>query len=61
MDAIAPLAFRDHMLRFERNRITKEHRAFCSCGWSVTGTAEHVQAKAATHDLDETPHQFEAA
>lgn len=49
-----------HGLRFERNRMTGEHRAHCSCGWQCTGTAAEVQARAATHDLDE-PEQTEAA
>lgn len=31
------------------------YRGVCSCGWSMTGEREEVQARAATHDLDEQP------
>lgn len=45
-----------HGLTFARNRVTGEHRAFCSCGWSVVSKdVAEVQARAAVHDLDETP------
>lgn len=29
------------------------HRAICSCGWAITGDQDHVQSRAATHDIDE--------
>ena len=51
----APFDFRMHCIRFQRNRLTGEHRAFCSCGWEAIGPAAYVQARAATHDMDEPP------
>jgi len=50
---VAPRAIGVHIVHFERNRITHQWRAFCSCGWSCTGDADAVKTRAATHDLDE--------
>jgi hypothetical protein len=30
-----------------------ESRAVCTCGWSMRGSLEECQTRAATHDLDE--------
>ena len=43
-----------HVARFYR--CTDEpglYRAVCTCGWSIQGDLETIQARAATHDLDE--------
>ncbi len=43
-----------HTIRFLRSTSEPgEYRAVCTCGWSIGGTLEHIQTRAATHDLDE--------
>jgi hypothetical protein len=46
-------AFHFHYVTFQKNPTTREWRGACHCGWSMTGTQEDVQTRAATHDLDE--------
>lgn len=43
-----------HSVHFQRRTDKPLFRASCTCGWSVEGTCEEVQTKAATHDLDES-------
>lgn len=43
-----------HSIRFFRcPEEAGEFRAVCTCGWSIRGTLEEIQSRAATHDLDE--------
>ncbi len=48
-----PYKMKTHEIRFYRNPADGMYRAICSCGWTLEGDREDVQAKAATHDLDE--------
>lgn len=41
-----------HSVHFQRHSYTGVFHAECVCGWSLTGTREEVQTRAATHDLD---------
>ena len=43
-----------HIVRFLRSRTEPDEcRAVCSCGWSINGTLNYTQERAATHDRDE--------
>lgn len=42
-----------HCVKFERNVVTGQWRAMCSCMWSTLGNEDDVKKQAARHDLDE--------
>lgn len=44
-----------HLTNFYRVPDTGLTYGLCSCGWSLTGQRDEVEARAATHDLDEKP------
>lgn len=48
-----------HTIRFLRHTVTGEHRAVCTCGWSMTGDLETVQTVASVHDLRMMPEETE--
>lgn len=44
-----------HTTRFYRDPSSGTHVAQCSCGWRMVGELSELQARAASHDLDDLP------